>query len=95
MFIGREAELDELNVLYREDAFQLVVMYGRRRVGKTTLLNEFCKGKEAIFFPAEQSNDKLNLDKIQVNGAIFLWNMAEKTGGMACFADAEACFASK
>jgi hypothetical protein len=37
----------------------------------------------------------LNLDKIQVNGAIFLWNMAEKTGGMACFADAEACFASK
>ena len=63
MFIGRESELDELNALYREDAFQLVVMYGRRRVGKTTLLNEFCKGKEAIFFPAEQSNDKLNLEK--------------------------------
>ena len=61
MFIGREAELDELNVLYREDAFQLVVMYGRRRVGKTTLLNEFCKGKEAIFFLAAESNDKLNL----------------------------------
>ena len=63
MFIGRESELDELNALYTEDAFQLVVMYGRRRVGKTTLLNEFCKDKEAIFFPAEQSNDKLNLEK--------------------------------
>ena len=63
MFIGRETELNELNNLYMQDAFQLIVLYGRRRVGKTTLLNEFCKGKEAIFFPAEQSNDKLNLEK--------------------------------
>ena len=63
MFIGRESELNELNALYQDNAFQLVVMYGRRRVGKTTLLNEFCKDKAAIFFPAEQINDKLNLEK--------------------------------
>ncbi|MCD8049888.1 MAG: ATP-binding protein [Clostridia bacterium] len=62
-FIGREKELDELNKLYCEDAFQLFVLYGRRRVGKTTLLNEFCKGKRAIFYSAEQSNRKLNLEK--------------------------------
>ena len=61
MFVGRETELGELNALYNQDTFQLVVLYGRRRVGKTTLLNEFCKGKNAIFFSAEQSNDKLNL----------------------------------
>ena len=61
MFIGRETELNELNNLYMQDAFQLIVLYGRRRVGKTTLLNEFCKGKEAIFFLAAESNDKLNL----------------------------------
>ena len=61
MFIGRESELDELNALYQDNTFQLVVMYGRRRVGKTTLLNEFCKDKAAIFFLAAESNNKLNL----------------------------------
>lgn len=63
IFIGRERELEELNDLYLQDKFQLFVLYGRRRVGKTTLLNEFCKGKDAIFYSAEQSNHKLNLEK--------------------------------
>ncbi len=62
-FIGREKELEELNDLYSKDKFQLFVLYGRRRVGKTTLLNEFCKGKDSIFYSAEQSNNKLNLEK--------------------------------
>lgn len=63
MFIGREKELAELNDLYDQSRFQLFVLYGRRRVGKTTLLNEFCKDKDAIFYSAEQSNNKLNLEK--------------------------------
>lgn len=63
MFIGREKEISELNALYAEDKFQLFVLYGRRRVGKTTLLNEFCRDKDTIFFSAEQSNNKLNLEK--------------------------------
>ncbi len=63
VFIGREKELAELNDLYIQDKFQLFVLYGRRRVGKTTLLNEFCKGKDTIFYSAEQSNNKLNLEK--------------------------------
>ena len=62
-FIGREKELAELNDLYARDKFQLFVLYGRRRVGKTTLLNEFCKDKDSIFYSAEQSNTKLNLEK--------------------------------
>lgn len=63
MFIGREKELAELNRLYAEDRFQLFVIYGRRRVGKTTLLKEFCKDKPAVFYSAEQSNDHSNLLK--------------------------------
>lgn len=63
MFVGRERELFELNRLYSQDRFQLFILYGRRRVGKTTLLKEFCKDKKSIFFSAEQSNEKLNLDK--------------------------------
>lgn len=62
-FIGREKELAEMNDLYHEDRFQMFVLYGRRRVGKTTLLNEFCKDKPSIFYSAEQSNRKLNLEK--------------------------------
>lgn len=63
MFIGREKELKTINNMYEKDGFQLFVLYGRRRVGKTTFLNEFCKGKEAIFYSAEQTNDRMNLDK--------------------------------
>lgn len=66
MFIGREQELAELNRLYQQNRFQLFVLYGRRRVGKTTLLKEFCKNKDNIFFSAEQSNNKLNLDKFSI-----------------------------
>ena len=63
VFIGREKELADLEELYLQERFQLFVLYGRRRVGKTTLLNEFCKDKDAIFYSAEQSNNKLNLEK--------------------------------
>jgi len=63
MFIGRENDLHTLNQLYTKDCFQLFVLYGRRRVGKTTFLKKFCQDKESIFFSAEQSNEKLNLDK--------------------------------
>lgn len=63
MFLGREKELHELNQLYQRDRFQLFILYGRRRVGKTTLLQEFCRDKPSIFYSAEQSNEKLNLEK--------------------------------
>jgi len=62
MFIGREYELETLNKLYNEDKFHFIVMYGRRRVGKTTLLTEFCKDKPSIFFVAEEYNDKIALE---------------------------------
>lgn len=61
MFVGRKTELESLNASYRKAAFQFPVIYGRRRVGKTTLINEFCKGKKAIYFVAVQSTAKENL----------------------------------
>ncbi len=66
MFIGREQELADLNEMYQKEQFQLFILYGRRRVGKTTLLNEFCKDKPAIFYSAEQSTSKLNLEKFSL-----------------------------
>lgn len=61
MFIGREAELQFLNDKYNEKKGQLIVLYGRRRVGKTETLREFCKGKRHLFFSCTQSTDRVQL----------------------------------
>ncbi|MCL2013522.1 MAG: ATP-binding protein [Oscillospiraceae bacterium] len=62
MFVGRNRELSELNELYETGKFQMSVMYGRRRVGKTALINEFVKGKDTIFFTGLETNSKQNLE---------------------------------
>lgn len=49
MFIGRERELAALNKLYASDKFEFVVIYGRRRVGKTALISRFIEDKNAIY----------------------------------------------
>ena len=54
MFIGREAELKFLQDRYEDRNGQLIVLYGRRRVGKTETLREFCKGKPHVFFSCTQ-----------------------------------------
>jgi AAA+ ATPase superfamily predicted ATPase len=61
MFVSRTDELTALNKLYEKKTFQMAVMYGRRRVGKTTLLSEFVKNKPAIFFAAPEANAHLCL----------------------------------
>lgn len=60
-FTGREHEMRELERLYRKGGFQMVVLYGRRRVGKTTLAFEFAKGKPTLAFTAKVQSDALNL----------------------------------
>ena len=62
MFIGRERELASLRQLYNSDKFEFAVLYGRRRVGKTALINHFIDGKKAIYFIGVESNAKQNLE---------------------------------
>ena len=64
MFIGRDRELAELDKLYNSDKFELVVIYGRRRVGKTALINYFIDDKNAIYFMGVESNEKQNLENM-------------------------------
>ncbi len=61
MFIGRERELATLERLYRKQEFQFLAIYGRRRVGKTTLISKFVQGKPTVFFTAIESNLPTNL----------------------------------
>lgn len=62
MFIGRHQELNTLHKLYNSGKFEFAVIYGRRRVGKTALISEFTKDKDAIFFTGVETNAKQNLD---------------------------------
>lgn len=60
-FYCREDELRKLNKRYENGKFECVIIYGRRRVGKTALINEFCKDKPTIFFSALNTTGKENL----------------------------------
>lgn len=63
-FYCRESELRKLNKRYEGDKFECIVIYGRRRVGKTALINEFSKGKPTIFFSALNTTGKENLEAL-------------------------------
>jgi hypothetical protein len=65
MFVSRQSELSLLQDLYESESFQLVIVYGRRRVGKSTLLREFCKGKTHVsFFTARETTSAENLRRL-------------------------------
>jgi AAA+ ATPase superfamily predicted ATPase len=61
MFIGRKNELDSLEKAYETNKFELAIIYGRRRVGKTALIKKFINQRNGIFFVANQEskNDAL------------------------------------
>ena len=87
-FIGRKSELEALEREY-ERANGFVVIYGRRRVGKTTLIKEFVKNKNALYFlAAEQLETE--------NRKAFLRVLADFTGQSylenAVFSDWESVF---
>lgn len=66
MFLCREKELAELNYRYQNGSFECIIIYGRRRVGKTALINEFCKGKKVVYFPALKGTAQDNLEAFSI-----------------------------
>ena len=57
MFYGRKEELLELNDRYNSNRFEMGIVFGSRRIGKTSLLREFLKDKKGIYFQAKESNE--------------------------------------
>ncbi len=72
MFIGRKAELAELEARYASGRFEMGVVYGARRIGKTSLLKKFTENKPALYFQAKESNELDNRTAFSglVNGLI-------------------------
>jgi len=64
MFAGRQNELKRLEGLYDSGKFECVILHGRQRVGKTALLREFTKNKKALYFAAQETSDRENLDSL-------------------------------
>ena len=61
-FIGRQTELETLEREYQRDS-SFVVLYGRRRVGKTTLMKEFIRNKTAFYFLATQETESQSMKR--------------------------------
>ncbi len=64
MFKERKRELSVLNKAYLKDRFEFFVIYGRRRIGKSSLIKEFVKDKPNIFFTAQNNNIMINLQNL-------------------------------
>lgn len=64
MFHFRENDLQDMTRRYKKNRFECLIIYGHRRVGKTALINEFCKDKPTLFFSALNASEKDNLESL-------------------------------
>lgn len=65
MFVNRESELNFLINKYRNKGFDFIVIYGRRRVGKTELVKQFIKDKKNIYFLADKRGTEFNVERFK------------------------------
>ena len=64
MFINRHQELASLERMFQSEIAEFFVLYGRRRVGKTELLLQFCENKRSIYFLASQLKEQDHLRQL-------------------------------
>lgn len=64
MFIGRRKEIAKLEEYWNMEEQKFVAIYGRRRIGKTLLIEEFMKDKKGISFTAFRGNKDLLLQSL-------------------------------
>ena len=60
-FIGRRNELRALERHFQSQRFEFLVVYGRRRVGKSTLLRRFIENKKAVYFMSLETDNAVNI----------------------------------
>ncbi len=65
MFVDRESELSLLKRELDRRGSSFVIIYGRRRIGKTTLIKEFTRSKDSLYFLATEEGAEQNLKYFQ------------------------------
>ena len=58
LFVNREKEIEWLSEAYRKEKAQLLIIYGRRRIGKSFLITHFIKKKPALYHLCSEENEK-------------------------------------
>ncbi len=58
MFLGREYELQYLENIYKRDTDNIIIIFGKRRIGKTFLVKEFSRNKPHIDFLAIRESSR-------------------------------------
>jgi AAA+ ATPase superfamily predicted ATPase len=70
MFIDREKEIAFLEKKYKDSRPQFIILWGKRRVGKTELVKHFIKNKPHIYFLAESTHEKEQLKRFSIYNPI-------------------------
>jgi hypothetical protein len=70
-FIGRQKELSLLEDEWNKTNGRLIILYGRRRIGKTRLITEFTSNKNGIFYFAEDTSPHIQINRLQEKIAEF------------------------
>lgn len=71
-FINRQHELKMLNEAWARDEAGLIILYGRRRIGKSRLILEFVKNKKGIYYTAEDATSHRQLSELKLTFAEYL-----------------------
>lgn len=74
LFVNRQQELRFLDEHYKTKAAELVVLYGRRRVGKTEFTLQFSKNKPHIYFLADQRPETELIHELKQRMSLYLQN---------------------
>ena len=82
-FINRTKELESLEKQYNSNQSSLVVVYGRRRVGKTALITKFLENhKNSLYFLATEESETQNLNYFKIQVAEFTGNELLKSAAV-------------
>ena len=71
-FVGRERELKYLEALYSQPGLKTCAVYGRRQIGKSTLLREFTKSKRTLFIQSSKQSNYENMVRMRADISQFL-----------------------
>jgi AAA+ ATPase superfamily predicted ATPase len=81
-FVDREKELEFLEQEYQRENSSLIILYGRRRVGKTALATKFMEGKPSLYFLVTEESEQQNRNAFKDTVADFCGNELLKSASL-------------